>query len=169
MGASYSDGLIDYVLDGSESLDEKVAFLTEFAELGLCPRFREVIGERVLELTNQHGRAEAHWLDEEAATVILKDQKRISSGSAPNSMFPICLEAQIFLPGPRIKSGSIEADDSPVDGWEYDSMNKAIKGLQSWIRTVKAGDAEDDIGFLEGILDMLQLCKQHDLLFTIGL
>lgn len=169
MGACYGDGLLGFIPGTDRTEDEEIAFITEFAGLGLSHKFREVIGSRVLELAyKKGGKVETRWLSDEEAAPVLAAEKKIG-GSAPYSMFPECLNEQLYLPGCRTGGGGrVVWPEKPVDGWGFQPMRNAIAGMTEWIDLVKKGEVRGDEQFMRELLENLQLASEHRLIFTIG-
>lgn len=167
MGACYGDGILDAYPTSFESLDEKVDFLKEFAGQGLTSRFCEVIEGRVLELNHLDGTVTTRWLSEAEAAPIVAATKQLG-GSAPYSMYPICLEEQVFIPDCVTTGGTLELPGTEVEEWTYAPLGNTILRLEAWIGHLEAGEAQGDIDFNRGILAMLKICQQHKLLFVIG-
>lgn len=169
MGACYGDGLLGFIPGTDRTEDEEIDFITGFAGLGLSHKFREVIGSRVLELAyKKGGKVETRWLPAEEAAPVLAAEKKIG-GSAPYSMFPECLNEQLYIPGCRTGgAGRVVWPEKPINGWGYQPMRNAIAGMVEWIDLVKKGEVRGDEQFMQELLDNLKLASEHRLLFTIG-
>jgi hypothetical protein len=169
MGACYGDGLLGFIHDDLQDEEAQVAYLKEFAALGLSHKFREIVGARVLELAyKKGGTVETRWLsDEEAAPVIAAERK--IGGSAPYSMFPDSMNNQLYIPGCRTGSdGRVQWPGKTIDGWGFRPMRNAIPSLKEWIGWVENGELKGDVDFLRELLGNLELASEQRLIFTIG-
>jgi hypothetical protein len=169
MGACYGDGLLGFIPGGIESEEEQIAYLKDFAALGLSHKFREIVGARVLELSyKKGGTVETRWLSDDEAGPVFAAEKKIG-GSAPYSMFPECLNEQLYIPGCRTgSSGRVTWPDHSIDGWGFRPMRNAIAGMKEWIEMAEQGHVRGDADFLRELLANLELASEHRLIFTIG-
>jgi hypothetical protein len=168
MGACYGDGILGFIPGGIDGDEAKAAFVREFAALGLSHRFHEIVGDRVVELAFKRGDVSVRWLSDKDAAPIFAAQKRIG-GSAPYSMFPICMQQQLYIPGCRSGGGGqVQMPGSPLDGWSFNPMRTTITDLEGWLPLVERKEVRGDVDFLRELLEQLKLCSEHRLLFTIG-
>lgn len=169
MGACYGDGLWGFVHDSMDDEEKQIAYVKEFASLGLSHKFREIIGSRVLELAyKKGGNVETRWLSDEEAAPVLAVEKRIG-GSAPYSMFPECLNEQLYIPGCRTgNSGKVKWPGRSIDGWGFQPMRNAIAGMKEWIAMAERNEVRGDAYFLGELLQNLELASEQRLIFTIG-
>lgn len=166
MGASYGSGLMDFVADEVESVEEKVEFLKRFAALGLTPRFNEVVDGRVLSVTHEDGRVTTAWLSDEEAAPVLAAKDGYNGSSSARSL-PDCLDAQLYVPGCREESGCVELEDSAIDGWDFVPLDGAIEGLKRWVGLLEAGEIEGDLSLTRGLLGQFERCREHRLIYAI--
>jgi hypothetical protein len=169
MGACYGDGLMGFIHEPEQDDAGKIAYLEGFAGLGLSHKFREIVGTRVLELAyKKGGKVETRWLSDEEAAPVLATGKKIG-GSAPYSMFPECLNEQLYIPGCRTGGrGKVAWPDHSIDGWGFQPMRNAIAGMTEWIELAQRGEVRGDVEFLRELLQNLELASEHRLIFTIG-
>lgn len=169
MGACYGDGLLGFVREPVEGEEAEIAYVEGFAGLGLSHKFREIIGKRVLELAyKKGGKVETRWLSDEEAVPVFEAAKKIG-GSAPYSMFPECLNEQLYIPGCRTgSSGKIAWPERSIDGWGFRPMRTAIAGMKEWIELAEKGEVRGDPDFLRQLLQNLELASEQRLIFTIG-
>lgn len=166
MGACYGDGLLGFIHEDLQTVESQVTFIEKFAALGLSHKFREVIGNRVLELAyKKNGTVEKRWLSDEDAAPVLAAERQIG-GSAPYSLFPDCLNEQIYIPGCRSGyGGKVEWEGSTIHGWGFQPMRNAIASMKEWI-----GFTTDEhrLMFYRELLSNLELASEQRLIFTIG-
>ncbi|MFO0761099.1 MAG: hypothetical protein U0359_31765 [Byssovorax sp.] len=168
MGACYGDGILGFIPGGIEGAEAQHDFVKSFAALGLSHRFNEVIGDRVAEFAFKKGEVVTRWLSPEEAAPVLS-AARNAGGSAPYSMFPGCLENQLYIPGCRSSGeGRVKMPGSPLDGWSFRPMRSAVAGLEAWVDLIQKGEVEDNLDFTRRLLESMKLCSEHRLLFTIG-
>lgn len=169
MGACYGDGLLGFIPGGIDDEAQQISFVEEFAALGLSHKFREIIGGRVLELSyKKGGKVEKRWLSDDEAGPVLAAEKKIG-GSAPYSMFPECLNEQLYIPGCRTGgSGKVTWPGHTIDGWGFQPMRNAIAGMKEWIVLAEQGHVRGDADFLRELLQNLKLASEQRLIFTIG-
>jgi hypothetical protein len=163
MGAPYAPGLLWAAeLDEADEA-EQLAFLEAFAEQGLSKRFREVIGERVLELElDDAGAVRSRWLEREAARPILEAVKPLG-GSAPQSAFPECLQIQIYVPGAD-SAGELDLPDTALHEWGYAPLEGSLEALRTEIASGSASDAQ----LSQWLVGVLETCSVHGLVFAIA-
>lgn len=169
MGACYGNGLLGFIREDVEGEESQVAYLQGFAALGLSHKFREVVGTRVIELSyKKGGLVETRWLSDEEAAPVFAAAKQIG-GSAPYSMFPECLNEQLYIPGCRTGGGGIVAwPDRSIDGWGFQPMRNAIAGMKEWIELAEKGEVRGDVDFLRQLHRNLELASEQRMIFTIG-
>jgi|GEM_PF-6209561 hypothetical protein len=169
MGACFGDGLLGFIHEDLQDVESQVVYLEQFAALGLSHKFREIVGTRVLEVAYKKGGiVEKRWLSDKEAAPVLAAQREIG-GSAPYSMFPECLNNQLYIPGCRSGSdGIVQWPGSSMDGWGFRPMRNAIAGLTEWIASVENGELKGDVDFLRKLLRDLELASNQRLIFAIG-
>jgi hypothetical protein len=163
MGAPYAPGLL-WVAELDEADEtEQLAFLEAFAQRGLTKRFREVIGERVLELdVDDAGAVRSRWLDAEAARPIVEAVKPLG-GSAPYGAFPECLQIQLYVPGAD-GEGEIDLADTAIHEWGYAPLEASLEALRGEIADGSLEDAE----LSRWLLGEIETCAAHGLVFAIA-
>lgn len=168
MGACYGDGILGSIPGDIEGEAAKVAFLQKFAALGLSNRFREIIGNRVIELSYKNGQVTTTWLSDADAALVVAAAKSVG-GSAPYSMFPGALDVQLHIPGCRGNySGSLKMPGESIDGWGFSPMRASIAAMEDTIKRIEAGESDYDLDFCKSLLNSLKVCSDNRLLFTIG-
>lgn len=169
MGACYGDGLLGFIHDDLQDDDSRLEYIKGFAALGLSHKFREIVGTRVIELAYKKGGiVETRWLSDEEAAPVFAVEKQIG-GSAPYSMFPDCLNEQIYIPGCRTGGhGKVTWPGHSIDGWGFQPMRNAIAGMKEWIELAGRGEVSGDVDFLRELHRNLELASEQRLIFTIG-
>ncbi|GAA3199407.1 hypothetical protein ACFO1B_02765 [Dactylosporangium siamense] len=140
-----------------------VAWLAEIAAVGLSRRFRETVGDRVVEFTYDGGEVGVRWLSDAEAAPILA-----AGGDWGDALrdWPSVLDSDLHLPNCTAgEAGNVEADGLQVDGSYFTPIELTIAGLREAL-----ADREDleDREFLETeVLARLEFCRTHDLVFVV--
>jgi hypothetical protein len=160
MGASYGPGLNQHgLLEGS--LDDQIEALVAFAWRAQALRLVEVIGGRVLELTQYDEVVTQRWLTGDEASGPLAAMRL--GGSAPYSMFDrldgfdlllsdFCNVGEVNTPGLSLHKRHVSS---------YSSFARALR------RATEAAEPE----FLKELEQMqtdLEVCRQLDLTWVVG-
>ena len=143
--------------------EQAVAWLSEIAALGLSRRFRETVGDRVVELTYDNGEVAVRWLTDAEAAPILE-----AGGDWGDALrdWPPELDYELHFPNCTAgKVGNVEADGLWLDGMYFAPLELAMEGLRDSL----ASDGElEDREFLETeVLARLEFCRAHDLVFVV--
>jgi hypothetical protein len=140
-----------------------VAWLSEIAALGLSRRFRETVGDRVVEFTYDSGEVAVRWLTDVEAAPILE-----AGGDWGDALRDWPSELDYELHFPNCTAGEVSnvvADGHWLDRMFFAPIELAMDGL----REALASDEElEDREFLETeVLARLEFCRAHDLVFVV--
>ncbi|MBC8170399.1 MAG: hypothetical protein H7X77_01955 [Anaerolineae bacterium] len=124
MGATYGAFLLDNLpLDAIETEAQCLAVLEQFASLGLCPMFREVIEGRVVEFRYDAPTVAYHWLEGTDAAAVLTLHE--SGGSAPYSYFEFLEDVGTLLTPGGVKETEISLELETEDVIDFKVMPAA--------------------------------------------
>jgi len=167
MGANISAGVVGMMAlddDGNEAdATAAEAWLRAFAALGISRRFREVIGDRVAELTYDDGKVGLRWLGaDEAAPILAQDTY---FGSASNSAFPSCLDSDLYVPNCRSEDAdTAEVQDAPFEEFGYEPIETAIAALTDRLAGAEGGG---DTDLMSHVLERLRFCATHQMILVL--
>ena len=126
MGAAFGPFLLDYIRSDAVATEEQcLDILDQYARMGFCGRFCEVIGERVVEFHDGVGAPEAahlyRWLEGAEAERVLS--LRGMGGSYPYSYFAFLDGlASLYTPDEFAERGSAELALSTGDTYRFTAM-----------------------------------------------
>jgi hypothetical protein len=171
MGTSYGAGIVHMVaeadmVEGDPTGEAVVAWLLEFAAIGLSRRFRDFVGDRVAEFTNDDGQVAWRWLpDDEAAPILAAGP---SFGDTTDE-WPPAMEHDLFVPNCTAEEpGSVRAAGSPVDRWYYTPVEPALAGLRDTLEEIDRGDYDGDRETVTELLEQLEFCRTHHLFMVVA-
>ncbi|MET7424638.1 hypothetical protein [Dactylosporangium sp. NPDC005555] len=171
MGTFYGPGIIHLiaeadVLEGDPTGEAAVAWLLEFAGIGLSRRFRDIVGERVAEFTDDGGQVTWRWLgDDEAAPILAVGP----SFGDTHEEWPGAMEHDLFVPNCTATGpGNVEAAGSPVDRWFYTPIEPVEEELRETLEQIASGDYDADPGTVTELLGRLEFCRTHHLLLVVA-
>lgn len=171
MGTSYGPSLVDLIAEadlgrGDPTGEAVIAWLLEIAAIGLSRRFRNVVGDRVAEFTNEDGHVAWRWLPDEAAAPIL--DAGTSFGSTKGE-WPAAMEHDLFVPNCTAgEPGAVAAGGSPVDRWFYTPIEPAISDLREVLDEIDRGDYDGDRETVTELLEHLEFCRTHHLFIAVA-
>ncbi|GAA0946124.1 hypothetical protein [Virgisporangium aurantiacum] len=163
---SFGTGMLHMIADAELAegpAEPAVAWLAEFAALGLTRRFRETVGDRVVEFTYYSGEVAVRWLDDAEAAPILAH-----GGGFGDALrdWPSALDDELHVPNCTAGgAGNVEAGDSWADGMYFVPIEATLAALRK-----RLADDEElaDREFLETeVLAGLEFCREHDLIFVV--
>jgi len=173
VSACFGAGLLDfvpleYIADDVTSAEAQQV-LRDFAALGLSSRFFEVIEGSVVEVTVNGGEVAVRPLGEAEAAPYVAAMKE-TGGSAPSSIFPSCVESDVYLPNYLLDEDEemLRLADSPFDGLTVSALESTIVRLQEWVAYIEAGELDDDLEFTLDLIEQMRVCQKHNLIFSIG-
>jgi hypothetical protein len=163
---SFGTGMLHMMADADLAegpAEPAVAWLSQIAALGLSRRFRETVGDRVVEFTHENGELAVRWLTDAQAAPILA-----GGGGWGDALrdWPTALDYELHVPNCAAgEVGNIEADGLWLDGMYFAPLELTIAALRERL----ASDEElEDREFLETyVLARLEFCRAHDLVFVV--
>lgn len=163
MGQTFGQGLCGIL---SEELDEaaRIRFLIEFGQRTRLSCFREVVGQRVLQVETRRGKTRNFWLDPWEAVHIVKEARK-ARGSAPYSFFDgLEPTANILVTGYR---GPRQLRLESVGEISIGSLPKQITQVRRVLnRTLRDENADELVlEFYKSYLADLQVARKHLLIF----
>jgi hypothetical protein len=171
MGTSYGPGIVHLVaeadmVEGDPTGEAVIAWLLEIAATGLSRRFRDFVGDRVAEFTNEAGQVAWRWLpDEEAAPILAVGP---SFGDTRDE-WPGAMEHDLFVPNCTAeRPGNVAADGSPIDRWFYTPIEPAIDDMREVLDEIDRGDYDGDRETVTELLGQLEFCRTHHLFIVVA-
>jgi hypothetical protein len=167
MGTSYGPGITFLAADAElvEEDEGAIAWLLEFAAIGLSRRFRDIVGERVAEFTYDGGEVTWRWLDAAEAAPILEAGPCFGD---THEDWPGAMDHDLFVPNSTAgEPGNVEADGSFVDGWFYTPIEPVVEGLGEALEQIERGDSEADPETVTRLRGWIEFCRTHHLFFVV--
>jgi hypothetical protein len=171
VGTSFGPGIVHMVAEADLAEDDPtgeavIAWLLEFAALGLSRRFRDFVGDRVAEFTNDDGQVAWRWLpDEEAAPILAAGP---SFGDTPDE-WPAAMDQDLFVPNCTAdEPGTVASDGSPVDRWFFTPIEPAAADLRRTLDEIDSGNYDGDRETVTELLDHLEFCRTHHLFVVVA-
>lgn len=169
MGTVYSPRVLDHIewdaaLHNDPTGAAQVAWLRDFAALGLSRRFREVINERVAEFTYESGEVGWRWLPADAAAPIVAG---LFSEDTWDDGWPLD-DSDMFLPNCATDSDQVHAPDSPFDRYWCQPLDLAVTNLERRFDEMDRGDFDADRDLMTMIRDQVRFCQRHQLILIIS-
>ncbi|WP_327008858.1 hypothetical protein OHA72_17340 [Dactylosporangium sp. NBC_01737] len=171
MGTSYGAGIVHMVaeadmVEGDPTGEAVIAWLLEIAAIGLSRRFRDFVGDRVAEFTNDDGHVAWRWLPDDEAAPILEAGP--SFGDTRDE-WPAAMDHDLFIPNCTTdRAGNVEADGSPLDRWFYTPVEPVITGMHHVLDEIDSGDYDGDRETVVELLGHLDFCRTHHLFMVVA-
>lgn len=174
MGACYGVGVRGSLPhDAFPTQADELAFMMEFAGLGLSHRFRDVIGDRVIEFSFSKKEVTTRELEASEAAPILETHKRLG-GSAPYSLLEaFWSDDMLFIPGFRGRRGFTLDQIDPehlLHGFSVAPLRNALAIAKECIEHYEGeeGDQSSELMLLRGLLKDFEFCAEHKLIYCFG-
>lgn len=194
MSGTYGFGIIGRLTpDASDT--ERDELLLGFARLGLCPRFHEIVGDKVLRVECGAKEARLAWLPAAEGAPILAAARALGPDPASlvsaedDRMMALSYYGDVLLPDyrPGEDDDAVELDmeDTALDGLRVGSVPAVLADLTAEARHTAGGDggeaAEGDgpehrealdeelaaeAAFERGLVAALRVCADHQLVLA---
>jgi hypothetical protein len=184
MSASFGPFLLRHIRsDAVETEEQCLGILDQFARMGFCGRFREIIDGRVVEFHDGVGMPEDtrlyRWLDGDEAEAVLALE---TLGSfRPYSYFAFLDGlASLFTPDEYAEGGSASIDLATGDTYDFSAMpapqairaleriNKRLKGKEPDFWQYYDETPDTYLEFHTKLIEHLQRCSDAGVLYLFG-